>query len=124
MLTFRIKGQELKLEQIYYIDARFVVGEHPESGQPCLFIRQGEPTPYVALRRLGLSVSSPTRDYKGILYYELTEVTHGSEEAVQNVILPGGSGNEGVHREDNRTLDTQGVGQTSKDKTLEGTQAA
>ena len=96
MLTFTIKGQKLQLEQIYYIDVMFVVAEHPETGVPCMFIREGEPTPYVALRRLGMRVSSPLKRYKGILYYELKENQDGEKKGIEDNLLPRGSGDKGM----------------------------
>lgn len=80
MLTFEIQGQSVSVEQIYHIDSRFLVCDHPDTGKPILLIRDDCPTPTMALRRLGMHVMGLSKLYKGIKYYDV-EVNSESEGA-------------------------------------------
>ena len=91
MLTFHILGNELKIENALFIDARFVVAEHPETGEPCLFIRGDLPRPYSALKKLGMRVKGNAKQYNNIDFYELEE-SDGKEDGEEyevNLLLGG-----------------------------------
>lgn len=109
MIKFRIGPNELELKELHWVDARFVVAEHPETGKPALFIREDEYRPFVALNRLGMRLSSGRKLYGGVTYYDL-EVNDGSEVVEdEKFALHGESGHSGVQDGDYGDLGSQGT---------------
>lgn len=113
MITFRIGQADITLDNLHWVDARFVVADHPETGKPALFLREDEYRPYVALNRLGMRFASGPKTFNGIRYYDL-EVNDGSEMVEdKDSVLHREPGDQGVQSGSGRDVVSQGARETS-----------